>query len=479
MLLRITPTRQLELGQLQMQQRTAQAARLEHQITSGVRIHRPSDDPRGQKTVLLQQSAEMRYETQERAVTEARTVLNIAHVQLLDAHQLLSRAQTLALEGRNAAEPEEQKSLALELDALLRQLESIANAQHEGQYLFSGTTTQVAPFPGAATGSVTYAGSDRDGVIPLAGEAGIDVFMNGQEIFQPGANGRIVVQGHTGAAPGPGTSSGSARSTLTVRHTATLFEPGSGVQPGTSSPGGDTIIGPAGTHQLTVTDSSGTGGSGTVSLNGGKEVSFTSSDGDLLVTGPNGEAIHLDMTAITFGFTGTIDLTAQGTISIDGGVTESPITFSENQTLINDPLGLVQHFDTREITRTGTDRVEPELRRDPFEILKALRDDLLNNQGLSRGEQDAALGRRIADLEAAGTHLLDVIGRQSVTLRHLDSLEERIGDLKLESQRVLAETQGTDFAGAVLQLQQEQTLLQFTLASLSRLNDVSILNFIR
>ena len=59
------------------------------------------------------------------------------------------------------------------------------------------------------------------------------------------------------AAAGTDTDSATGQAVLTISHTATTFAAGSGVQAGTSSPGGDTILGPAGAHTLTIIDTSG------------------------------------------------------------------------------------------------------------------------------------------------------------------------------------------------------------------------------
>src|SRR5690606_13494775 len=134
------------------------------------------------------------------------------------------------------------------------------------------------------------------------------------DVFQPIARGKTLFLGGTGAAPGTGTDSALGRGTLIVSHTSTTYTAGSGVAAGTSSADGDTIIGPAGAHILTIEDTSGTGAFGTVSLNGGPPVSFTNGDTNLKVIGPLDEVVYLDTTAITAGFSGDVEITADGTL---------------------------------------------------------------------------------------------------------------------------------------------------------------------
>lgn len=242
---------------------------------------------------------------------------------------------------------------------------------------------------------------------------------------------------------------------------------------------GDTVIGQAGTHTLTINDTSGTGAAGTVSLNGGPAVAFASSETDLKVTGPAGEVVYLNTSSISAGFNGDVDITATGTISLDGGATAVAIDYSSNQTLTNDSLGVVQHFDTTGVTRAGEAPVEFADNPDVFATLRALRDDLRNTRGLSNSELDDAFNRRIGDLDLAQDHLLGVIGEQAVSLTQLQSIQTRLEDLKLGAQELLGDTESTDLPSAILKLQEEQNLLQFTLSSLVTLTNTTVLDFLR
>ena len=104
---------------------------------------------------------------------------------------------------------------------------------------------------------------------------------------------------------------------------------------------------------LNINDTSGTGASGTVSLNGGPTVAFTNTDTDLSVTGPLGETVFINTTAITPGFNGNVDITAAGTLSTDAGTSETVINFSANQIVTNNQTGQVTNIDSSAIRRVG------------------------------------------------------------------------------------------------------------------------------
>jgi flagellar hook-associated protein 3 len=474
---RVTSQQLLRLTDYYAQRHSAAFARTQSEISSGLRIQRPSDDPRGQYTALDRRAAVRAFESGVANIEESRTRLNIANQALRDSQEVVSRIRVLTLEARQETDSGAVEVIAREIDGLMNDLLLLANSTHQGDSLFAGAATETAAFVRNADGTVTYQGSGLPGRVKLAGGGQEDILYSGRSVFQTQGRGETLVVGSTGAAAGAGTSSAVGTRELIVRNTGTSFAAGSGVQSGTGA-AADTIIGPAGAHTLYIDDTSGTGASGTISLNGGDPVAFTSGDTNLVVTGPMGEAVHLDATAITAGFQGTVSITADGAMSVDGGAAETAIDFSANQSLVDSRDGSVVQIDSQGIRGTGTDHVEFTGTGDVFQVLDQLQKDLRNTAGLSLADRDAALGRRLDDLQRLSDHMLDVVGEQSVTLQHFDSLQNRAEALNLEAKTVLADTESTDYAEAILRLQNEQLLVQYSLASTARLFDTSLLNFL-
>ncbi|WP_437204117.1 flagellar hook-associated protein FlgL [Planctomicrobium sp. SH664] len=478
MVYRISQHRQYELGRMTSQKQLARSAVLQQQLSSGVRLTKPSDDPNGHRVMLQQQSIVDRLTQQLTSVGLARNTLNAAAAHVGDAQQLLVKAKEISLQASQVTDESERSVLVRQLDSLRDQLLTIANAQMDGHFLFGGVNSSAQPFVKQADGRVEYLGSATTGTMQIGDSLPFQAYLAGSQIFQARSGGVLNIAGSTGVRAGSGTSAGTASTQLQVRHTATTYQGTSGVTPGASSAAGDTVIGPAGRHQLTITAANGTGVPTTVSLNGGTPVTFTSADRDLKVTGPNGEVVYVDLSALTAGFTGTVELTADGTLSVDGGMTEIPIEFTDNQLLVNASLGTVQYFDTTDVAQAGNAVVTTRTAGDLFQLIQNLRDDLLNVHGLSSAEQAAAFERHIGDIDTANTQLLNVIGQQSITLEHLDQLESRMGDLKLEATAILNDVQGADYSATIIQLQEQQNLLQFTFATLGQLSNMSILDFI-
>lgn len=474
---RITPHRQFEIGQQRAASQSGKTGTLRDQISSGQRVHRPSDDPHAQRLILNYTSTASHFEAQSVAINDVRAVLNDAHVQIRSAQQLAVNARDIGLQIRNLTDPTAAEIFAVELDGILESLDDIANTRHDGRYLFAGGEVETQPYENIVE-ATNYNGVEEAGSVQIAGAGHIKMYYAGDRVFSTGESGTTAIRGTSGAIGGTGTASGHGSSELQVRHALTTYAAGSGIQPGTSSAGGDTIIGPAGEHKLTITDLSGTGASGTISLDGGTEIPFTNGDTNLEIVGPGGVVVFVDASAITPGFSGTVDITADGTLSLDGGQTVVPIDFSANQTLV-DESGNVRHVDSREITQTGVDTVQLEGNSDLFETLRSMRDDLRNYEGFTPQQWDDIVTEFLGETEAANNHLLDVVGEQSVNLQTLDRLQDRGEDLQLEAQKRLGELQGTDFAEAILQLQEEQNLTEYTFATLSGVFQVSVLDFLR
>lgn len=473
---RITPSHQYQLGRTQAQQHNVKINELSRQISSGKRIHSPSDDPADQKQILDKQSVISHFENQVAIANEVRGELNESFTQLQTAQQLILTARDLALQAQQTTDTDESRVLSQEVSAISETLYNVANARNAGGYLFSGTETQSRPFvPGDA--STRYQGAETAAVVSVAGST-VTTRLSGNHVFTTGGAGSTLVRGETGAAGGTGTSSGHGESTLTVQHVMTAFSPGSGITPGTQSAGGDTIIGQLGVHQLVVNDTSGNGSAGTVSLNGGAPVNYSNTDTSLRVEGPRGEIVYLDTTSVSPGFSGTVDITADGSLSLDGGNTTLPIDFSINQT-ISDPDGNVRHIDSRSIVRTGNDSVSLSGNSDAFVELSAFQETLSSRASMTRAQWEAAISEHLESLEQLHDHMLGVIGEQSVDMKQLDRIQEQTENQSFEAQLILNELQATDIPDAVVQLQEIQNLTQYTLATLAQIGQLSVLDFLR
>ena len=480
MINRITQTQISRSATAHLAGQTAEMFQRQQEISTGLRIRRPSDDPSGMRRSLILNDRVERLDSHISSIQYAQSRLSQAAVQLQDANTLLVRARGIALQAPQTTEDSEVSALVSELNGILNQLTSVANSRDENGYLFSGTASHTLPFPADATtnGASVYAGSQANTQLLITGDVARDALLPGELVFQSIAREPTVVIGTTGAKSGTGTDTGTGTRNLQISHDLTTYSGASGVNSGVSAGFGDTIIGQAGTHLLKVTDTSGNGTAGTFSLNGGPAVSFTNTDTDILVAGPRGERVYLDASAISAGFNGTVDITSTGSMSIDGGVTTTPITFAANQVVTDSRNGTIVNLDTSAINRTGTDHLEFPGTTDVFNAVRSLRDDLLNTRNLSPGDRAMALSRRLGDLERVHTHVLDIIGVQSVSLEQIDRLQNRTEELQLSGKIQYSDTVSADITESITRLQELTNLQQFTMAAVGRLLTPNLLNYI-
>jgi flagellar hook-associated protein 3 len=451
-------------------------AKYQEQLVTGLRINRPSDDPIGTRAVLAHRADESRLEAEIGNIQSARLKLNSSVTRLLEAKDMLVTAKTTA---QQSASSSEGHILAGQIDQLFDRFLQVTNAQVGDEYLFGGTAVTTKPFQGVTVNgqqTITYHGTEQREHIVVGIGLTVDAIYHGEETFLATDRQPSEFTGSTGAQPGIGTNSGTGRQTLSVTHTNTSYAGTSGIVAGSSSDKGDTILGPAGAHQLEVIDTSGDGSAGTISLNGGPPVAYSNSDTDLRIEGTNGAVVFVDASAISAGFNGVVDITSDGTLQVDDGPAIA-IDFTNNQ-IVTDANGTVTHVDSSQITRAGEDSIQHVGTSTVFDVFNQLSDDLRNAEGLSDVEVEERINDSIGELDRFIDHLLNIVGEQSTSLESLDSIEIRNEDVQLELQRVISDIESADIAEAIINLQTQQNLLQYTYSATSQLFQTSLLNYL-
>ena len=455
------------------------------QISSGIRLHRPSDDPIAFRQVSSLSVRLQELETESYSIIDSETKLNTSVSQLQEANNLIVRAKTLTQQGIQATTDTERNALAVEVEGILFSLQDISRTKSAGAYLYSGARTDQVPYEFSdpsvkgSTLSVDYLGSSNNSRAFIGSSLSFDTLLAGDEMFGQSNRSDALIHGTTGAKVGYGTDTMVGRATLQVRHTATTYQGSSGIAAAANSNENDTLLGAIGQHELLVSDESGTGDFGTITLNGGAPVEWTSSDAELQLTGKNGQAIFVDTTSIASGFNGIVDFESSGSVSVDGGATEIPIDFSDSQTVVDSVSGKQTHLDTSNINSVGDEYLEFPGTSNVFQVLYELSQDLRGSRGLGSQEHAAALDRRLGELGFLSDNVLETIGQQSATLQTLNELEIRVQDLQLEVETNVNELQATDIPDAVLRLQNDQALLEFTYSITAQIASTSLIDFLR
>ncbi len=170
----------------------ARAERAQRQLSSGLRVSQPSDDPVQVSNILQISSAVARNDQIGANLNLVKAEVDGASQTLSTAVATLEKISVLGTQGANFDQTAETRAgLASEVQDLLQQLVVAANAAVGGRYVFSGDSDQTQPYAldlTTATGVTAYAGSaatrqvedPRGGTFPISQTA--------QQIFDaPGA----------------------------------------------------------------------------------------------------------------------------------------------------------------------------------------------------------------------------------------------------------------------------------------------------
>lgn len=117
------------------------------QASSGIRLHRPSDDPLAVSRVMRFDSELVDIERFLSNALDARDWLGATDAALQEVHNVLHRARELVILAANGTLADtDREAAADELGQLLEHLVEVANTQYKGRYLFAGTETLTKPF---------------------------------------------------------------------------------------------------------------------------------------------------------------------------------------------------------------------------------------------------------------------------------------------------------------------------------------------
>lgn len=199
----------------------AAMARLQEQVSTGSQVNRASDDPTGSYQMLgLASQAALLDNFIENASTAADylqisdTVISSMKQQLTDAINAISQV-TSGTYGDQARE-----RTAEQIDQIIEQIVQLANAKHNGLYLFAGGSSGTAPYAVERTDgkiiSISYQGSQQVRSAEVAPGIMLEVFSAGDKIFRSDERGEPQFSGLTGAKAGEGTSNVCGDVWLTV-----------------------------------------------------------------------------------------------------------------------------------------------------------------------------------------------------------------------------------------------------------------------
>jgi len=156
----------------------------QRQISTGIRVAQPSDDPSATATTISEKAAKASYEQYVQAGDSAESRLSVADTLLSDIIDKLSAARTAILSAQGSETTDAQRengaqSLASLRDAILEDV----TTSFRGTYMFGGAAGTVRPYSKDVNGVVLpYAGSTREVTVDIDRNRPVTVVFNGDAI---------------------------------------------------------------------------------------------------------------------------------------------------------------------------------------------------------------------------------------------------------------------------------------------------------
>lgn len=156
--------------------------KVQQQLATGKKLSKPSDDPVGVIYSLRLNSSITEAEKYLDNVASANAWLYTTDIALRQAGDILQRVRELTVEGANDTIPQASRdAMAKEIAQLREQLVQVANAGHDGRFIFGGFKTTQPPFDSAGN----YTGS---AVADIEYEIGVSIKMivniTGDDVFK-------------------------------------------------------------------------------------------------------------------------------------------------------------------------------------------------------------------------------------------------------------------------------------------------------
>ncbi len=156
-------------------------------VSTQKRINEISDDPLGLSQVLTLKNSIGNLEQIQKNVTMGKSWLKGLESSLDSTNNLILNAKSEVLRLSNASSTADERKDAVErINSIIEQIVSLGNTQVNGNYIFSGTDTNVIPFVYDKSGNperVVYRGNNNPFEIRTDRNSGVQVGRDGKETF--------------------------------------------------------------------------------------------------------------------------------------------------------------------------------------------------------------------------------------------------------------------------------------------------------
>jgi len=420
-------SQQLSFNAMSSQQ--TKLAKLQQQLSSGLKISAPAEDPEAAARILDLDKSITKTEQYQSNIAATRGRLNLEESALEAANNIIFKAKDLTIQAKNdTLNSSDRLAIKYEVDQLLEELAGVANTQNaNGEYIFSGDLATVPAFArNATTGEYAYQGGLQQRALQISttrqvadGDLGFNVFehINSSSPAADENGKRSVFNALKALSDGLGASLNATAGAIT----------------------GDRFLRygldyTASTAKFDLVASGGV--TAPIDLSGKKF-----SDVNSMVT-----EINTQLTA--GGFSGAIQAQSNGNkiefASVATGATSSIQINNTSGTFLADA-----GFAAGQV-----------------------------KAGAGAQTFQAQLGDVLSDLDAALGSFLDARSSVGARLNALDNQESQNEKYVIDTKATLSETQDLDYADALSRYQLQTTALQAAQQTFTKIKELSLFNYL-
>ena len=181
----------------QLEQLSQRQNRLQNQAATGQRIQLPEDDPTAMRRILDLQTEAVGISQYRENIQRLQEYSQVSYGSIRALKGLVDKAGEIATNVDDFESPDARTTYANEVEQLIEQALQNVNAQHRGDYLFSGTRNDVPPYVAVrdADGqivSVTYQGNNELASAEIAENVTVSTMTLGENASGSGPRGLIT-----------------------------------------------------------------------------------------------------------------------------------------------------------------------------------------------------------------------------------------------------------------------------------------------
>ena len=476
------------------------------EITSGKKIHKPSDDPSGMRDTLALRTSIKQIKQFERNMNSNQLFLSRGESALESIGVNLIRAKELSMVELGGMSTSETRGYAKnELDNIISAVFQEANAKVKNMFVFSGTNVKTTPFEVSASGAV-YKGNSDNLVIQIEEGTNVKVTIPGSEVLGADLNPNLNITTNVSKLNGgAGITTGSfsvtdragKSTTIDVTSETTLLNIISAISNASSnltasinsSGNGITITDTSSviTNSLTVSEVDGGTTALSLGIVGSKDGNIEGADlnaalstSTLISELNGGDGLTLgDINIINGASSGAVSLSSATTIAeVISLINNAGYNVTASIDSAGNSLQVISNSSSTiaVVNNVGTDTTAEELGigggRNVINTLMKLR------QAMKYDDTYAILGS-LANLDSGLESINESRAIYGAVTRRMNSTKETHQQSIVNQKDQISNIEGADLVEAASEFAAMETALQASLSSTARIIQPSLLDFLR